>query len=59
MFLIGGYMAPLKSYIKNTFTLDEHRSLLVALQNMNTARADHALIYFKDCIYAFGGEALS
>jgi hypothetical protein len=58
MFLIGGYLPPLKSYIKNTFTLDEHRSLLVALQNMNTGRADHALIYFKDSIYAFGGEAM-
>ena len=25
---------------------------------MNTGRADHALIYFKDSIYAFGGEAM-
>jgi hypothetical protein len=59
MFLVGGYLTPLKTYLKNTFTLDEHRSLLVANQNMNVARSDHAIIYFKGCIYAFGGEGLA
>ena len=58
MYLVGGYMPQIKSYLKNTFTLDEHRSILVALQNMTTARSDHALIYFKGNIYVFGGEGL-
>lgn len=51
-------MPSLKSFIKNTFTLDEHRSLLVSMQHMGTARADHALLYSKGTIYVFGGETL-
>jgi len=56
MFLIGGFMPSLKCYIKNTFTLDEHRSILVSLSHMNQARADHSMLYFKEKIYVFGGE---
>ena len=58
MFLVGGYITPLKCYIKNTFTLDEHRSILVSLQHMNVARAEHAMLYSKGVIYVFGGETL-
>jgi hypothetical protein len=58
MFLVGGYITPLKCYIKNTFTLDEHRSILVSLRHMNEARAEHAMLYSKGVIYVFGGEAL-
>ena len=55
LYLIGGYMPLIKSFLKNTFTLDEHRSQLVALQTMDEARADHALMIEGDKIYAFGG----
>lgn len=58
MFQLGGYLPLIKSYIGNTFTLDEHRSLLVALQSMNTPRAEFATIYFKGNIYVLGGEGL-
>lgn len=39
----------------NTFILDDHRSVLVPLQRMKHPRADHAVLYFKDHIYALGG----
>jgi hypothetical protein len=58
MFLVGGYMPALKSFMRNTFTLDEHRSLLVAMQHMETARADHAMMLAKGIIYVFGGETM-
>ena len=58
MFLVGGYLPPIKSYLRNTFTLDEHRSILVALQHMKTPRAEHAILYSKGTIYVFGGESL-
>lgn len=59
MFLLGGYLPAIKSYLSNTFTLDEHRSLLVALQGMNTPRAEFATLYFKGSIYVLGGEGLA
>ena len=45
----------LNMYSDNTFILDEHRSTMVALSKMTVNRADHALLYFKNHIYAFGG----
>ena len=35
--------------------LDEYRSLLKPLASMFSARADHAVHFFKDNIYVFGG----
>jgi hypothetical protein len=58
MFLLGGYLPTIKSYLSNNFILDEHRSLLVALQSMNTPRAEFATLYFKGNIYVLGGEGL-
>jgi hypothetical protein len=45
----------IKSFLKNTFILDEHRSSLVALQTMEQGRADHGLHMNGDKIYVLGG----
>lgn len=55
LYFTGGYYPLLKLISGNTFILDEHRQTLVALQKMNTGRADHAILYFKNNIYVFGG----
>ena len=47
----------IKSFLQNTFILDEHRSQLVALQLMEQGRADHGLHMHGDKIYALGGMA--
>jgi len=54
-YLFGGYMPQLRSFLNNTFVLDEHRSTLVGLQPMKTSRADHALLLEGDSIYILGG----
>ena len=48
-------MKQLRSFVKNLFILDEHRSQLIPLQLMKEGRADHTLLFFKNCIYAIGG----
>ena len=49
-------MSLLKTFIDNTFILDDHRSTLVPLQRMKNSRADHAIIYQKTGhIFVFGG----
>ena len=48
-------MPQLRSFLNNTFILDEHRSNLVGLQPMKTSRADHALLQEGDQIYVLGG----
>ena len=59
LYMVGGYLPTIKSFLGNTFTLDEHRSQLVALQSMHRARADHALHIEGDKIYVFGGMAFN
>ena len=55
LYLTGGYQTILKSFLDNTFILDDHRTVLVPLKRMKFARADHAVLYFKDQMYVFGG----
>ena len=55
LYYTGGYYNVMRLFSKNNFIFDEHRSLLVPLQNMNVGRADHAILYFKGSIYVFGG----
>lgn len=56
LYLTGGYLTALKTFIDNTFILDDHRSMLVPLQRMKNSRSDHAIIYQKSGqIFVFGG----
>jgi hypothetical protein len=57
MYLVGGYVHLIEHFSKNTFVLDEHRSILVPRQTLQQGRCDHAMHYFADKIYAFGGMA--
>ena len=50
-------MPQIKSFLKNTFVLDEYRSVLVAMQPMKHARADHVVLQVGEKIYNFGGMA--
>jgi len=52
-------MPQLRTFLNNTFILDEHRSTLVGLQPMKTSRADHALHLEGDQIYVLGGMRFS
>lgn len=54
-YLFGGFLPLIKSFLRNTFVLDEHRSSLVALQLMKQGRADHGLHMHGDKIYVLGG----
>lgn len=53
--MVGGYFPTLNLFSNNNFIFDEHRQTFVALQRMNQARADHAIVLFKNSIYVFGG----
>ena len=53
--MTGGYLPALKIFLDNNFILDDHRSVLVPLHKMKQARADHAILLFRDHIYVFGG----
>ena len=59
LYLTGGYQTLLKFFLDNTFILDDHRSTLVPLQRMKQARADHAILYYRNSaqIFVFGGMA--
>ncbi len=48
-------MPQLRTFMNNTFILDEHRSTLVALKPMKVSRADHALHIEGGNIYVLGG----
>jgi hypothetical protein len=48
LYLTGGYQNLLKIFLDNTFILDDHRSNLVPLQRMKQARADHAILYYRN-----------
>ena len=48
-------MPQIRSFLNNTFVLDEHRSTLVGLQPMQDSRADHAALLEGDTIYVLGG----
>ena len=52
-------MSLIEYFCKNTFILDEHRSMLIARNMMLEARADHGLHYHLGKIYAIGGIALT
>jgi hypothetical protein len=59
LYLTGGYQTLLKTFLDNTFILDDHRSNVVPLSRMKQPRADHAIIYQKSGhIFVFGGMAL-
>lgn len=55
MYLVGGYIPQINHFSKNLFVLDEHRSILVPKRKMLSARTSHALHYYEEKIYAFGG----
>lgn len=55
LLITGGYMPLIDLFCKNTFILEEHRSMLIGRKMMITARADHGLNYHKGRIYAIGG----
>ena len=55
LYMTGGYQTTLKTFLDNTFVLDDHRTVMVPLQRMKQSRADHAVLYFKDHMYVFGG----
>lgn len=55
MYLVGGYVPLIEHFSKNTFVLDEHRSILVPRNNLLKARCDFALCYQDDKLYALGG----
>lgn len=59
MYFTGGYYSLIQHFSKNTFVLDDHRALLVPLNNMKQARSEHAILYFKGKIYVFGGMTSS
>ncbi len=55
MYFTGGYYGLIRHFSKNTFVLDDHRALLVPMNNMKKERSEHAMLYFKGKIYVFGG----
>jgi hypothetical protein len=55
LYIIGGYVSLMDHFCRNTFLLDEHRSMLIGRKMMTTARADHGLHYHQGKIYAIGG----
>ena len=55
LYCTGGYFGLINHVARNTFVLDEHRFVLVPLQHMTTARADHVMLWFKGAIFALGG----
>lgn len=55
--MFGGYDPQAQEFSSESYILDEYRSNFQPLASMFYARADHAVHYFKDCIYVFGGMA--
>jgi len=53
--MTGGFYSEIDLYLKNTFILDEYRSLMIPLNHMTIARADHVNIFAKGMIYSMGG----
>ena len=53
--MMGGYNPTNETFLKETWILDEDRSIFKPLNDMFNARADHAVHLFRDNLYVFGG----
>lgn len=54
-FMLGGYNSATREFMNDAFELDEYRSIFKPLNPMTVSRADHAVHYFKDNLFVFGG----
>mmetsp|Transcript_35867 Transcript_35867/g.55020 ORF Transcript_35867/g.55020 Transcript_35867/m.55020 type:complete len:258 (-) Transcript_35867:558-1331(-) len=53
LYMTGGFAND--QFSKETYLLDENRSMFKQLHDMFNARADHAVLLFRDNLYVFGG----
>jgi N-acetylneuraminic acid mutarotase len=57
VYMTGGYHLFTKTFSNEAYILDEYRSDFKSVGNMYYRRADHAVHFFKDNIFVFGGMA--